>query len=107
MSRKDDVERLARFMGWEYEPGKFRITDICFSVKMLQAHFDPFTRLDDAMAVAEKIKSPYFVLVRGAGHKWSVTIGNDPSDAVRVLAKTLAEAIALAALAYLSATEGK
>jgi hypothetical protein len=60
--------------------------------------WDPFTRLDDAMMVAEKIEAD--IHLRRIGNEWVANFGS----ASHGLAKNPAEAIALAALAYLDAT---
>ena len=103
MTRRAEIERLARFMGW-------RMSSLDNGVVHDDKNNivrDPFTRLDDAMMVAEKIteKNQDFVLHR------------HPSDGcwfakfefcgVIQHGDTPAEAITLAALAYLSAAEGK
>lgn len=126
--RSDDIERLAKFMGWEFTPwpwqkGKpktgyrfnergecWRIFNVGHSNDVL---WDPLTRLDDAMMVADKI---------GSGNSidaWMFTLMNwsyygDKSYTAEFFNshlekkakgtdKTLPGAIAIAALAYLDA----
>ena len=128
MTRRAEIERLARFMGG-VRVG-FRINDKRWVVtapgdKGESRLFDPFTRLDDAMAVAGK------VMAHGNGfsfgfrlethcenseEKWNAFFPSitsaPPYEEMNPVANfgegnSAAEAITLAALAYLSATEGK
>lgn len=110
-----DIERLARFIGYEYVPeeGQSGCGDSWRPIDDDGSHghldeFDPFTRLDDAMMVAEKM------IARDCDFKlWNhdlgfgCRIGTLGCSAKDGHGKTTAEAISLAALAYIEATEKK
>jgi len=100
MSKQTDIERLARFLGWtsdDFVGGRLVGT---------VTKFDPFTRLDDAMMVAEKIGGCSMCQMKRGG-PWSASFDEDFAADSMGESLILAEAITLAALAYLDATEKK
>lgn len=114
--RHEAIERLARFMGrHKCAAGGFCDLESCSTGHGLKHlsndnEFDPFTRLDDAMMVAEKIhslkKNRYGLnLMLSEDGRW---IGRFPVNGFYLenkYSKVPAGAITLAALAYLDATE--
>ena len=115
MTKQQKIERLARFVGG-VRLG-FRINDKRWVVtspgdKGASRLFDPYTRLDDAMMVAEKIArgdgkgdSLHTVMMirNPTTEHWGAKF--NPYDYENYFyADTLAAAIALAADAYLDAT---
>lgn len=115
MTNQKQIERLARFMGFEIWPAALGGLSVKTNKYADWEPFDPFTRLDDAMMVAEKcvgdergIESQAFSLETisswGTNEKWC---GKFPFEGIIKFGKTPAEAITLAALAYLDATEAK
>lgn len=63
-------------------------------------HVPRYTKKADlALEVLDTLDHAYVVVVRGAGKKWSVTIGNDAEDAVRSYGLPMPRAICLAAIA--------
>lgn len=103
-TRREAIERLARFC-------RLNILRYGDSVWIKTTRwkfgyfFDPFTRLDDAMMVAEKIGGLGLEHVPGPGPKYWLASFLEKFIVGPAEAETPAEAITLAALAYLDATE--
>lgn len=118
LARKNtDIERLARFMGYEYVPeeGQSGCGEYWRSIDEdgSQPHwdeFDPFTCLNDAMMVAEKIGGLVLTALpemSDPNKKWDASFWKAPGGKsyTSAFGDTPSEAIALAALAYIEATE--
>lgn len=115
MTKQKSIERLALFMGWRKTTvsGMRGVEWAWTSAKTDPASFtcaedywDPFTRIDDAMMVAEKIGG--LILEHCDEDCWEGSFPN-PKTKIPMWGdrpnKAPAEAIALAALAYLDAME--
>lgn len=102
MTTQKSIERLARFVGIENFEQRQAGAGMTWP-------FDPFTRLDDAMMVAEKIGGWDFRQVEPGIISASFTRNRfvSISETLVSISETLPEAITLAALAYLDATEKK
>jgi hypothetical protein len=118
MTRRAEIERLARFMGWEKNgpciqafQDEFYEFNRGTKAKPCWKPFDPFTSLEDAMAVAEKITTPERMNLsfNKTGSRMGARFRDieSPDKPDFTEGATPAEAITLAALAYLSATGGK
>lgn len=116
MTTQKSIERLALFMGWEirrsttsgWGGAKKAVPFVEFqnaNQLVLGVSWNPFTRLDDAMMVAEKIGGLGLEHVPGPGPNYWLASFVKKLIVGPAEAATPAEAIALAALAYLDATE--
>jgi hypothetical protein len=95
MTRRAEIERLARFMGFKA------------GIPVGGEPFNPFDNIEHAMMVAEKIGG---LSLSGCRHKKELREKFNWMAAFTrygYYASTAAEAVTLAALAHLSATEGK
>lgn len=117
MTRQNDTERLAMFLGYQF--GKMTKNGLVIYYEP-RGYFDPFVSLSDAFLVAEKIREKdeyaHFELKAHGGRRalrsthgdWFCNMNSNmfPAWSGR-LVKSPSEAIALAALAYLDARENK
>lgn len=112
MTHQKEIERLARFMGYEYVPEEgqsgcgedWRPIDDD-GAKPHWDEFNPFTRLEDAFMVAEKmVDAGCEMTIWSHPGGFGCRIGTRGCCAKDGHGKP-AEAVALAALAYLDATE--
>lgn len=124
MTRQNQIERLAKFMGWrprvhpETSVGTFYTNEkgeLFRSVgekKHFESYirFDPRTNLNDAFMVAEKIAKGLFVFeLHKMEDDWDVAFRDieSPEPPLWFQSQVHSEAIFNAAIAYLDATEGK
>lgn len=107
MTTQKSIKRLAVFMGWNLArmAGPSGAVLVEEPVTRETRWFDPFTRLDDAMMVAEKIGGLGLEHVPGPGPNYWLASFVKKFIVGPAEAATPAEAITLAALAYLDATE--
>lgn len=109
MGKEKNIARLASFMGWKMVQNE-RDTPYWFVRKDGGSHivWDPFEYLSDAMMIAEKIGCLSLCQMR-PGEGWSANFDEDCSEQLmgRAPAGKASEAITLAALCYLDASENR